>query len=198
MLESILKSLVDNLKKLPGIGSRTAQRMALQLVSGSRENALELAGSIREAVESITTCSRCNMLTQSDPCAYCTDPSREDARLCIVETAADVLAIERLHEFRGRYFVLGKLLSPIEGIGPDEIHIPGLMRYLEQMQPDEVILALNPSTEGEATMEYIATILKSRDIGITRLSTGIPFGGDLEYTSPVTLSNAFKRRFRMD
>ncbi len=198
MLEDVLQALIDSLKKLPGIGSRTAQRMALQMVSGSRENALELADSIRNAVESITTCSRCNMLTQSDPCGFCTDVGRDDGHLCIVETAADVLAIERLHEFKGRYFVLGKLLSPIEGIGPDEIHIPGLLEHLKRLAPEEVILALNPSTEGEATMEYIASLLRDRGIGVTRLSTGIPFGGDLEYTSPVTLSTAFKRRFRMD
>ncbi len=198
MLEEVLQSLIDSLKKLPGIGTRTAQRMALQMVSGSRENALELSDCIRSAVESITTCSQCNMLTPSDPCGYCTDPRRDDKFLCIVETAADVLAIERLHEFRGRYFVLGRLLSPIEGIGPDEIHIPQLLAQLKRLEPEEVVLALNPSTEGEATMEYIATMLRNRGVGATRLSTGIPFGGDLEYTSPVTLSTAFKRRFRMD
>lgn len=195
MYEGLLDELIRNLKKLPGIGNKTAQRLALHIVSEDKILAMNLADSIRNAVEKFTNCSVCNILTDTDPCPFCRDASRQRDHLCVVENTQDVHLIENTHEFHGRYFVLGKLLSPLDGIGPAEINFPKLKNLIESENIAELILALNPSAEGESTISFIASQLEDRDINITRLSTGLPFGGDLEYTSPVTLGNAFKRRY---
>ncbi|HPR17329.1 MAG TPA: recombination mediator RecR [Candidatus Cloacimonadota bacterium] len=195
MFDGLLEILAKNLKKLPGIGNKTAHRLAIYLVSCEKNKALELADAIRNAVENFTNCSVCNMLTEHDPCRFCHDETRQKNLLCVVEQTADIHLIENTHEYHGRYFVLGNLLSPLDGIGPEEIHFSQLLRLIDSDGIDEIILALNPSAEGESTIGYIASQLENRKVSLTRLSTGLPFGGDLEYTSPVTLSNALKRRY---
>ncbi|MCF7792369.1 MAG: recombination mediator RecR [Candidatus Cloacimonetes bacterium] len=195
MFEGLLGELVQNLKRLPGIGNKSAQRLAMHIVAGDKIQALDLADSIQKAVENFTHCSVCNMLTETDPCRFCSDTSRQSDHLCVVENTQDIHLIENTHEFHGRYFVLGKLLSPLDGIGPNEINFPQLMQLMESENTEELILALNPSAEGESTISFIASHLEDKNVNITRLSTGLPFGGDLEYTSPITLGNALKRRY---
>lgn len=190
-----LERLVQTLNRLPGIGRKTAQRLAWHLVSQDKNNALDLAATIKSTVESFTACTLCNMLSESDPCQICASPERLDGLICIVENTADIQIIENMNDFRGKYFVLGHLLSPLDGFGPEQIRTDQLLQKIDREQPEEVILALKPSAEGEATIHYISEILKDKGTRVTRLSTGIPFGGDLEYTSSVTLSNAWKRRY---
>lgn len=198
MFEGLLGDLVQNLKKLPGIGNKTAQRLAVHLIGSDRVEALELAHSMIKAVENFTNCSICNMLTENDPCRYCSDRARNDNYLCVVENSQDIYLIENTHEFKGKYFVLGNLLSPLDGIGPKEINFTKLMKMIESNGIEELILALNPSAEGESTIGFIASQLENLPIRITRLSTGLPFGGDIEYTNPITLGNALKRRYSVN
>ena len=190
-----LERLIQALNRFPGIGRKTAQRLAWFLVSQDKAFAMELAETIRNTAESFTACSLCNMLSESDPCPLCTAPDRLDSHLCVVENTADIQIIENMNEYKGRYFVLGHLLSPIDGYGPEQIRSDALLDAIGRNQPQEVILALKTSPEGEATMHYLHELLKDRQINVTRLSTGIPFGGDLEYSSALTLSNAWKRRY---
>ncbi|MFO8144192.1 MAG: recombination mediator RecR [Candidatus Syntrophosphaera sp.] len=190
-----LEHLIKSLNRLPGVGRKTAQRLAWFLVSQDKAFARDLAETIKTTAESFTACSLCNMLSESDPCFFCSSPERLDSLLCIVENSADIQIIENMNEYKGRYFVLGHLLSPIDGYGPEEINSDKMLAAIDRIKPEEVILALKPSPEGEATIHYLFEILKDTDIKITRLSTGIPFGGDLEYSSMLTLSNAWKRRY---
>ncbi len=187
--------LVAKLSSLPGIGKKTAQRLAWHLLSIPKEKALELSTAIQNAVESYTTCSICCMLTETNPCTLCTSPERDDSQLCVVESNSDVLTLESMNEYRGRYYVLGHLLSPLDGYGPDALGIPGLLKRIEELKPEELILALKPSAEGEATIHYLTELLQDQPLSITSLSVGFPFGGDLEYSGALTLANAFKRRF---
>jgi len=195
MFGGLLEELVQNLKKLPGIGKKSAQRLALHLIGMEKSEALKLADSITNAVHSFKHCSICNMLSEQDPCEFCSDQMRQNDFLCIVENTQDVYLIENTNEYKGKYFVLNALLSPLEGIGAEQIHFPKLLKYLKVNRVDELILALNPSAEGETTMSFLAEQLKPFVAKITRLSTGLPFGGDLEYTSSITLGNALKRRY---
>ena len=195
MFNGFLEDLVNNLKKLPGIGSKTAQRLAIHLISKEKADALNLAESIKDAVQSYKNCSICNMLAETDPCRFCEDTTRISNVICVIENTQDAYLIENLHEFKGRYFVLNELLSPLDGIGPDEINFPKLDKIIKTGEIDEIILALNPSAEGESTINFLASQFENKDVKITRLSTGLPFGGDIEYTSSLTLSNAFKRRY---
>lgn len=190
-----LERLIQALNRFPGIGRKTAQRLAWFLVSQDKSFALELAETIRSTVESFTTCGLCHMLSESDPCPLCTAPDRVDSLLCVVENTADIQIIENMNEYKGRYFVLGHLLSPIDGFGPEQIRSQSLLEAISRNRPQEVILALKTSPEGEATIHYLFELLKDKDLNVTRLSTGIPFGGDLEYSSTLTLSNAWKRRY---
>jgi recombination protein RecR len=137
------------------------------------------------------------MLSESDPCPICSDPDRDADQLCIVETTSEIYLLENMHEYRGRYFVLGHLLSPLEGYGVDDLHLNELVSLVEKQKPTEIILALKPSAEGEATIHYVSELLNNKQINLTRLSTGIPFGGELEYTSTLTLANAWKRRYQI-
>ncbi|MCD4795930.1 MAG: recombination mediator RecR, partial [Candidatus Cloacimonetes bacterium] len=155
MFSGLLAELEQSLKKLPGIGRKSAQRLAMHLISMEKQEALELAGSIRNAVENYSNCSICNMLTETDPCRFCSDRSRHQNLLCIVENTQDVYLVEDTNEYKGRYFVLNNLLSPIDGIGPDEINFPKLLELLKSDNIDEVVLALNPSAEGETTINYL-------------------------------------------
>ena len=195
MFNGFLEDLVNNLKKLPGIGSKTAQRLAIHLISKEKADAMNLADSIKDAVESYNNCTICNMLSETEPCKFCSDTTRLSNVICVVENTQDAYLIEDLHEFNGKYFVLNELLSPLDGIGPKEINFPKLERIVSSGEINEVILALNPSAEGESTINFLASQFMEKNVKITRLSTGLPFGGDIEYTSSLTLSNAFKRRY---
>ncbi|HNQ44470.1 MAG TPA: recombination mediator RecR [Candidatus Cloacimonadota bacterium] len=192
-----LEKLIQALSRFPGIGRKTAQRMAWFLLSQDKAFARELADTIRETTDLFTTCGQCNMLSEHNPCRFCSSTDRDGESLCIVESSADIQIIENMNEFRGHYFVLGHLLSPIDGFGPDEINAPKLVGRIRELNPKELILALKPSAEGEATIHYIWELLKDFGLSITRLSTGLPFGGDLEYSSSTTLVNAWKRRYRV-
>lgn len=190
-----LEKLIQSLSRFPGIGKKTAGRLAWHIVSGDKSTALQLAANISAAVEAFRPCSLCNLLSERDPCPICSSRDRDTDSLCIVEHSADIQIIENMNEYRGLYFVLGHLLSPIDGFGPDEINAGLLQKRIATLQPQEIILALKPSAEGEATMHYIWEILGSSGITITRLSTGLPFGGDLEYSSSSTLKSAWQRRY---
>ncbi len=195
MINNLLEELVLSLKKLPGVGNKTAQRLAMYLINMNKQEALQISDTIRKAVSNFQNCTTCNMLTDKDPCQLCSDEKRSDELLCVVETTQDILLIEKIHEFQGKYFVLNRLLSPIDGIGPEEIHFPKLKKLIRSRKIKEIILAISPSTEGETTINYIASNIQNDNIKITRLSTGLPFGGDIEYSSSLTLSNAFRRRY---
>jgi recombination protein RecR len=195
MFTGLLAELEKNLKKLPGIGTKSAQRLAMHLIGMEKNSALELSESISLAVENYQNCSRCNMLSEDEVCSFCADTNRNDTHLCVVENTQDVYLIDNTHEFHGRYFVMGNLLSPLDGIGPQEINFPNLLKLIKNNGIEELILALNPSAEGESTISYIAHQLEDLPVRITRLSTGLPFGGDIEYTNSLTLGNALKRRY---
>ncbi len=190
-----LARLIEELGKLPGVGSKSAQRLAFHILSMSDEETKQLAYSIIEAKEQMKYCSVCGNLTDSDPCAICSDTSRDPSIICVVENPRDVAAMERIREYRGLYQVLHGAISPIDGIGPDDVNIKSLIVRLQD-NPDieEVILATNPNIEGEATAMYIARLIKPAGIKVTRIAHGIPVGGDLEYADEVTLSKAMEGR----
>lgn len=190
-----LERLIQAFNRFPGIGRKTASRLAWFLISTDKKFALELAQTIVDTVEGFTICKSCRMLSESDPCQICATPDRVDSMLCVVESSPDIQIIENMNEFRGRYFVLGHLLSPLDGFGPDQIHCSELLSRIDELKPQEVVMALKPSAEGEATIHYLSELLSETEIKLTRLSTGLPFGGDLEYSSAVTLTNAWKRRY---
>ncbi|HDP89439.1 MAG TPA: recombination protein RecR [Thioalkalivibrio sp.] len=191
---SVLQNLVDTLKILPGVGPKSAQRMALYLLERERDGALRLADALREAVEKIGHCKRCRTLTELEVCRICANPARQGEQLCIVETPADVLAIEQASVYRGLYFVLMGHLSPLDGIGPEELGLDELERRFDEGEVQEVILATNPTVEGEVTAHYISELAAERGISTTRLAHGIPIGGELEYADSQTLSHAFQGR----
>ena len=187
-----LSELVDELARLPGVGPKTATRLAYHLLKVPIEDAGRLAAAILAVKEKLFPCSRCNSITEIDPCRFCTDPAREDARLCVVEEPFNLRPIERTGEYRGRYHVLGGALSPQRGIGPDQLDVSGLLARLEGVE--EVILATNPDVEGEATALYLARLLKPKGITVTRLAFGMPVGGDIDYTDEVTLARSLSGR----
>ncbi len=186
--------LIEALRCLPGVGPRSAQRMAFHLLERDREGGGRLAGVMAEAMERIGKCRRCRTLTESEVCALCANPSRDDGLLCIVETPVDVLAIEQAVDYRGRYFVLGGRLSPLDGIGPREIGLDLLEQRFAEGGIREVILATNPTVEGEATAHYIGEMACARGIRATRIAHGVPVGGELEMVDGGTLSHAFAGR----
>src|SRR5690349_8962030 len=194
MLAAPLQRLVGELSKLPGIGNRTAQRLAFHVLRASNEDALALADAIRDGKGKITLCEVCFNLAEGPRCAICLDERRDGSVLCVVEDAPDVIPIERTHEFRGRYHVLGGALSPIDGVEPEDLRLAQLYRRLEGIT--EIVLATNPTTTGEATALHIAGELHQRaaQITVTRLASGLPVGGDLEYADEVTLGRAFAGR----
>ena len=196
MLAPPLQRLVTELSKLPGIGNRTAQRLAFHILRTSPEDALALAEAIREVKEKITLCEVCFNLAEGPRCTICLDERRDASVLCVVEEPGDVIPIERTHEFRGRYHVLGGALSPIDGVEPDDLKIGQLYSRVEAGEVREVVLATNPTTTGEATALHIASVLHERapEVAVTRLASGLPVGGDLEYADEVTLGRAFAGR----
>ncbi|HHM23853.1 MAG TPA: recombination protein RecR [Bacteroidetes bacterium] len=188
-----LEKLIGELSKLPGVGRKSAQRMAFFLLKQPKEEVEQLAQAILEVKEKTRSCSVCFNLTEEDPCPICRDPARDHRTICVVEEPHDVLAIEKLGQFRGVYHVLGGVLSPLDNIGPDDLHIRELLERCKQ-DVDEVIIATNPSIEGEATAIYLSKLLKPLGIKITRIARGIPAGSDLEFVDEVTLLRAFEGR----
>ena len=190
-----LNKLINELSKLPGIGGKTAQRLAFHILALEESEATALATSIVNAKRSLHYCSVCGNLTDTDPCEICSDESRDRTKVCVVETPQDVIAMERIREFKGLYHVLHGAISPVEGIGPNDINLKSLITRLQQHDEiDEIIVATNPNIEGEATAMYIARLLKPSGIKVTRIAHGIPVGGDLEYADEVTLLKAMEGR----
>jgi len=189
-----IAKLIDEFSKLPGIGQKTAQRLAFHILSLSEEKALELATAIKEAKSKVKYCSNCGNLTDVDPCNICTSPHRDKGYICVVENPRDIIAIEKTREYKGVDHVLHGAISPMEGIGPEDIKIKELLQRIQNGNIKEVILATNPNIQGEATAMYISKLLKPLGIKTTRLAHGIPVGGDLEYADEVTLARAFEGR----
>ena len=189
-----LSLLTEQLAKLPGIGGKTAQRLAFHILSMEEKEARALADSIIEAKQKMTYCSVCGNLTDTDPCVICSDPSRDRSVICVVETPKDVVAMEKIKEYNGLYHVLHGAISPMEGIGPEDINLKQLIVRLQNEDVRELILATNPNIEGEATAMYIARLIKPSGIRVSRIAHGIPVGGDLEYADEVTLLKAMEGR----
>ena len=192
-LPEALQQLIQALNQLPGIGKKTATRLAFHILKSDREQALALARAIHRVKSEIRQCSICFNITESDPCPICRDPLRDTSLICVVESPEDILLIERTNEFKGLYHVLGGVLSPLDGIGPEDLKIKELLNRLTPTVK-EVILALNPSTEGEATAIYLAKLIKPLNIKISRLARGVPLGSSLEFVDELTLSRALQSR----
>ena len=189
-----LAKLINELSKLPGIGYKSAQRLAFHILSLEDNEAKGLADAITEAKSEMKYCSVCGNLTDQDPCVICSDNSRREDIICVVESPRDVAAMERIKEFDGLYHVLNGVISPMDGIGPDDINLKSLIKRLQEKDIKEVIVATNPNIEGEATAMYIARLLKPAGIKVTRIAHGLPVGGDLEYADEVTLLKAVEGR----
>lgn len=186
--------LVKELARLPGIGEKTAQRLAFHILEQGAEYADALAAAVSGVVREVRCCSICQTLTERDPCAICADPQRDARAICVVEGVPDLVAVERTHEFRGRYHVLHGVLSPLDGVGPSDLRIRELLVRLEREPVEEVVVATNPDVEGEATALYLVKLLKPLGIKVTRIAQGVPMGGDLEYADQVTLARALAGR----
>jgi recombination protein RecR len=194
LLPDPLARLVEQLQKLPGIGAKGAQRLAFHILKNPRDDAERLVEAIRDVKEKVTYCSTCNNITEHDPCAYCTSASRDQRVICVVEEPQNVSVVEKTREFRGVYHVLMGTLSPLHGVGPDDLKIQGLLSRVGAGGVDEIILATNPTVEGEATALYLARLLKPLGVRVTRIAMGIPVGSDLEYADEVTMTRAMEGR----
>jgi recombination protein RecR len=194
---SAIDDLTDELARLPGIGRKTAMRLAFHLLKAPSDDAQRLARAIVTVRERVRPCTECGNLTEASPCAICASPRRDAALVCVVEEASDILAIERTGEYRGMYHVLGGRLSPLDGIGPSELNVEPLMRRVGGGVVQEVVLATNPSVEGEATALYLRRLLLPLGIRVTRIARGLPVGGDLEYADGVTIAEALNHRREM-
>ena len=196
-----IRRLVQELSRLPGIGEKTATRLAFHLVRGNRQQVLDLAQALVDVTDKIRLCSVCMNMTEADPCTLCNDPRREPDTICVVATPSDLIAIDRGGHFRGRYHVLHGLLSPLEGIGPDDIRVAELVRRLggtgDAPPVREVIIATSPSVDGEATAMYVARVLKPLGVKVSRIATGLPVGGELEYSDQATIARALAGRATM-
>jgi recombination protein RecR len=189
-----VERLIEQLKHLPGIGQKTAQRLAFFLLRSSSENALALADAIRDAKEKIRECSTCHNITDTDPCLYCVGPTRNHKTICVVEEAHNIMAIEKTRMYSGMYHVLGGSLSPLSGRGPEQLRIKSLIERLKGGGIEEIIVATNPTAEGEATAVYMSKLLKPLGVRVTRIGVGIPVGADLEYADEVTMLKAMEGR----
>jgi recombination protein RecR len=198
MYEGPIQTLIDELGRLPGIGPKGAQRIAFHILATDRDDVQRLAAALREVVEKVHFCTTCFNIAETDTCRICADPRRDATAICVVEEPKDVAAIERTHEFRGRYHVLGGAISPIDNVGPADLHIRELLTRLADNTVTEVILATDPNLEGEATATYISRLLADTDVIVSRLASGLPVGGDLEYADEVTLGRAFSGRRRLN
>jgi recombination protein RecR len=186
--------LIDELKHLPGIGQKTAQRLAFHLLRVDREQAFALSDAIREAKEKIRECSVCNNITDMDPCIFCSSASRSKRTICVVEEATNIQAVEKTRQFDGLYHVLGGALSPLQGVGPDQLKIKSLIERLKGGGVEEIVVATSPTAEGEATAVYLSKLIKPLGVRVTRIAMGIPVGSDLEYADEVTMSKAMEGR----
>jgi recombination protein RecR len=189
-----LTRLIEQLQRLPGIGPKGAQRLAFHILKAPRDDADRLCTSIQDVKDRVTYCSVCSNITDSDPCFYCTHPERDPRIICVVEEPQNVGAIEKTREFKGRYHVLMGALSPLHGVGPDDLKIKGLLTRVANGAVEEVILATNPNVEGEATALYLARLLKPLGVRVTRIAMGVPVGSDLEYADEVTMHKAMEGR----
>ncbi len=189
-----LQRLTEQLQKLPGIGAKSAQRLAFHILRTPREDAERLCEAVRDVKERVTYCSTCNNITDVDPCAYCTSPSRDTRTICVVEEPQNVSVIEKTGGFKGQYHVLMGALSPLQGVGPDDLKIKGLLARTGSGQVDEVIVATNPTVEGETTALYLARLLKPLGVRVTRIAMGIPMGSDLEYADEITMTRSMEGR----
>ena len=194
MYEGAIQDLIDALGRLPGIGPKSAQRIAFHILQSDGELSDALVDAVRTVKERVKFCSECGNVSEEEQCRICRDPRRDGTKICVVEESKDVIAIERTREFRGKYHVLGGAISPIDGIGPDQLRIRELMQRLSDSSITEIILATDPNLEGEATATYLARLIKPMGISVSRLASGLPVGGDLEYADEVTLGRAFEGR----
>ncbi|SDU26228.1 recombination mediator RecR [Jiangella alkaliphila] len=198
MYEGVVQDLIDELGRLPGVGPKSAQRIAFHLLAADADDVRRLVSALTEVKEKVRFCTVCGNVAQQEQCRICLDPRRDRSVLCVVEEPKDVVAIERTREFRGRYHVLGGAISPIEGVGPDDLRVRELMTRLADDTVQEIILATDPNLEGEATATYLARMIKPMGLRVTRLASGLPVGGDLEYADEVTLGRAFEGRRLLD
>jgi len=198
MYEGIIQELIDELGRLPGIGPKSAQRIAFHIIQSDRVDINRLVEVLRLVKEKVRFCTQCFNVAEDSQCKICQDPRRENSIICVVEESKDVVAIEKTREFRGKYHVLGGAISPIDGIGPDQLRIKELLTRLADAQVTEVIIATDPNLEGEATATYLARTIKPLGIKTSRLASGLPVGGDLEYADEVTLGRAFEGRRTLD
>jgi recombination protein RecR len=198
MYDGIVQELIDELGRLPGVGPKSAQRIAFHLIESDLESVTKLADVLREVKQKVRFCEVCGNVSENQKCGICVDPKRDLSVICVVEESKDINAIERTREFRGSYHVLGGAISPIAGVGPDQLRIKDLMKRLADPQIKEVILATNPNLEGEATATYLTRLLGAMEISVTKLASGLPVGGDLEYADDMTLGRAFEGRRRVN
>lgn len=198
MYEGAVQDLIDELGRLPGVGPKSAQRIAFHLLAADHADVIRLVHALTEVKDKVRFCRVCGNVAEAAECRICRDPRRSDDVICVVEEPKDIVAVERTREFRGRYHVLGGAISPIEGIGPDDLRIRELLVRLTGDEVTELILATDPNTEGEATATYLARLVKPMGLRVTRLASGLPVGGDLEYADEVTLGRAFEGRRSVD
>jgi recombination protein RecR len=189
-----LNDLIELLRRLPGIGQKSAQRIAFHLLKTTDADVARLAQSIQDVKSRVRHCSICSNITEQDPCVFCTSPTRNRRQICVVEEPVNVVAIEKTREFKGLYHVLMGVLSPLQGVGPDDLRIKGLLARVQDGEVDEVILATSPNVEGEATAIYLARLLKPLGVHVTRIAMGVPVGSDLEYADEVTMHKALEGR----
>ena len=194
MYEGAVQDLIDELGRLPGIGPKSAQRIAFHLLAADHADVTRLAAALQRVKDEVRFCRTCGNVAEADECRICRDARRDLSVICVVEEPKDVVAVERTREFRGRYHVLGGAISPIEGVGPDDLRVRELMLRLQDGTVSELILATDPNLEGEATATYLARLVKPMGLRVTRLASGLPVGGDLEYADEVTLGRAFEGR----
>lgn len=194
MYEGAVQDLIDELNRLPGVGPKSAQRIAFHVLAADAEDVHRLATALQVVKEKVRFCATCGNVAEAEECRICLDPQRDGTAICVVEEPRDVQAIERTREFRGRYHVLGGAISPLDGIGPDDLRIAQLMQRLGDGEVTEVIIATDPNMEGEATATYLSRMLQVLEIKVSRLASGLPVGGDLEYADEVTLGRAFEGR----
>jgi recombination protein RecR len=186
--------LIDELKKLPGVGNKSAQRLAFHILRSSEDDATLLADAVREVKSKLRLCSICNNITDVDPCVYCSNPTRNQQLICVVEEPTNISSIEKTRNFNGVYHVLHGTLSPLHGVGPEHLRINNLLKRVEGGRVEEVILATNPTVEGEATATYLSRLIKSEGTKVTRIATGVPVGSDIEYADEVTMQKAMEGR----
>ena len=189
-----MAQLIDELKKLPGVGGKSAQRLAFHILRSSEEDAEALASAIRNLKEKLHLCSVCNNITDIDPCAYCSSPTRNQRLVCVVEEPTNIASIEKTRSYNGVYHVLHGAISPLHGVGPEQLRIPSLLKRVENGNVDEIIIATNPTLEGEATAVHLTSLIKRPGVKVTRIATGIPAGSDIEYADEVTMLKAMEGR----